>query len=114
MDHLVRNADGDELLFVHAGEGRLFCDYGHLEIRGGDYVVLPRSTMWRLEPAETMRMLLIEATNGSYQLPDRGLGPNDSIFFVKLVTTCTNFWASAEDIQSKCSRSSNPIKAKSS
>src|SRR5690242_8363857 len=28
MDFLARNADGDELIFVHAGEGALFCDYG--------------------------------------------------------------------------------------
>ena len=26
MDHLVRNADGDELIFIHAGAGDLFCD----------------------------------------------------------------------------------------
>ena len=26
MDHLVRNADGDELLFVHRGAGALYCD----------------------------------------------------------------------------------------
>jgi homogentisate 1,2-dioxygenase len=49
MDHLVRNADGDELLFVHNGSGHLFCDYGHLAIEAGDYIVLPRSTTWRLE-----------------------------------------------------------------
>src|SRR5688572_18873174 len=30
MTHLVRNADGDELLFVHEGDGELFCDFGHL------------------------------------------------------------------------------------
>ncbi len=77
MEQLVRNADGDELLFVHAGEGHLYCDYGHLEIREGDYVMLPRSTMWRLEAAAPMRLLLIEATNSSYQLPDKGLlGPH--------------------------------------
>lgn len=77
MDHLVRNADGDELLFVHEGAGHLHCDYGHMEIRDGDYVVLPRGTMWRLESDATMRLLLVEATNGSYMLPDKGLlGPN--------------------------------------
>lgn len=77
MEHLVRNADGDELLFVHAGRGHLFCDYGHLEIGEGDYVVLPRSTMWRLEAAGPMRLLMIEATNSAYQLPDKGLlGPH--------------------------------------
>ncbi len=77
MNELVRNADGDELLFIHSGSGHLFCDYGHLEIREGDYIVLPRGTMWRLESSEPVRMLLIEATGGSYMLPDKGmLGPH--------------------------------------
>ena len=49
MDHLVRNADGDDLLFVHAGSGEFYCDYGHLSVAAGDYVVIPRGTMWRLE-----------------------------------------------------------------
>ena len=80
MDHLVRNADGDELLFVHAGEADLYCDYGHLEIRDGDYVVLPRSTMWRVEPRGALRLLLIEATGGSYMLPDKGLVGPHAIF----------------------------------
>ena len=47
MNHLVRNADGDDCLFVHQGQGHLFCDYGHLEFRDGDYIVLPRGTAWR-------------------------------------------------------------------
>lgn len=77
MDHLVRNADGDELLFIHAGAGHLYCDYGHLEFREGDYLMLPRGTMWRLESAEPVTVLLIEASNSSYMLPDKGLlGPN--------------------------------------
>lgn len=77
MEHLVRNADGDELLFVHGGSGQLFCDYGRLDLRDGDYLVLPRSTMWRLESSDTMQLLMIEATGGSYMLPDKGmLGPH--------------------------------------
>lgn len=77
MDNLARNADGDELLFVHQGSGHLFCDYGHLDVREGDYIVIPRSTMWRLESREPMQLLLIEATGGSYSLPDKGmLGPH--------------------------------------
>ncbi|MCV2883148.1 homogentisate 1,2-dioxygenase [Aestuariibacter sp. AA17] len=77
MNKLVRNADGDELLFIHQGTASLYCDYGHLEIVQGDYVVLPRSTMWRLEPHEPMQILMIEATNDSYQLPEKGMvGPH--------------------------------------
>jgi len=80
MAHLARNADGDELLFVHAGAAELFCDYGHLSIAAGDYVVLPRGTMWRLECKKPVTLLLIEATNSSYQLPDKGLVGEHAIF----------------------------------
>ena len=73
MDHLARNADGDELVFVHAGAGHLYCDYGHLEVVAGDYVLLPRSTMWRFEVSEPLSMLLFEATNGAIRAPDRGM-----------------------------------------
>ena len=45
MTHLARNGDGDQLLFIHQGRADLFCDYGHMTIKTGDYVVLPRSTM---------------------------------------------------------------------
>ncbi|RUO38267.1 homogentisate 1,2-dioxygenase [Aliidiomarina shirensis] len=80
MKKLARNADGDDLLFVHEGAGELFCDYGHLTLRDGDYVVIPRSTNWRIEPSSPMQLLMIEATNGSYQLPDKGLVGNHAIF----------------------------------
>lgn len=80
MDHLVRNADGDELIFIHNGKGELFCDYGHLSVEAGDYIVLPRSTMWRLSVDAPMDLLLIEATNSSYQLPEKGLVGPHAIF----------------------------------
>jgi homogentisate 1,2-dioxygenase len=77
MPALARNADGDDLLFVHRGRGNFFCDYGHLVIEAGDYIVIPRGTMWRIDASEPIAALLIEATNGSYALPDRGLlGPH--------------------------------------
>jgi len=80
MDALARNADGDELLFVHAGRGDLYCDFGRLAFEPGDYVVLPRGTMWRLECTEPAAILLVEATNGSYMLPDKGLVGGHAIF----------------------------------
>ncbi len=87
MASLARNADGDELLFVHSGEGHLYCDYGHLHIREGDYVMLPRSTMWRLESSAPMRLLLIEATNSSYMLPEKGLVGPHAIFDPAMLDT---------------------------
>lgn len=80
MNHLVRNGDGDELIFVHDGEGSLFCDFGHITYSEGDYIMLPRGTMWRLEPKSLSKFLLIEATNDSYRLPDKGLVGPHAIF----------------------------------
>lgn len=83
MDHLARNADGDELLFVHQGAGEFHCDYGHLTLAAGDYVVIPRGTMWRIElnePGQPLFALLIQATNASYWLPEKGLLGNHAIF----------------------------------
>ncbi|MGQ0664879.1 MAG: homogentisate 1,2-dioxygenase [Pseudomonadota bacterium] len=80
MDHLVRNGDGDELAFVHEGAGHLYCDYGHLAFRDGDYIVLPRGTMWRLEATAPLTALLAEATNDSYRLPEKGLVGRHAIF----------------------------------
>ena len=73
MPALARNADGDQLLFVHEGAGELFCDYGRLSYAAGDYVYLPRGTLWRLRPAKPTSLLMIEATNSHFGLPDRGL-----------------------------------------
>jgi homogentisate 1,2-dioxygenase len=89
MEHLVRNADGDELLFIHSGSGDLYCGYGRLSCNEGDYSVLPRGTMWRLESAGPVRLLMLEATNSAYQLPEKGpVGPH-AIFDPAVLDTPT-------------------------
>lgn len=70
MDHLVRNADGDELLFIHEGGCELFCDFGHITLAKGDYFILPRGTLWRIEVADSVAVLLIESTDAPYRLPE--------------------------------------------
>ena len=87
MRDLARNADGDDLLFIHSGQGAFFCDYGHMAIRAGDYVVIPRGTMWRTEFQGDADLLLIEATNGSYGLPDKGIAGPHAIFDPAILDT---------------------------
>jgi homogentisate 1,2-dioxygenase len=80
MSQLVRNADGDELLFIHEGSGDLFTDYGHLSFSEGDYIVLPRGTLWRIDTDQRLRVLLIEASGDSYRLPEKGVVGNHAVF----------------------------------
>lgn len=80
MEYLVRNGDGDECLFIHEGSGSLFCDYGHLRFRDGDYLILPRSTNWRIEPDSPVTVLMIEATHGSYMTAERGIVGDHAVF----------------------------------
>lgn len=87
MKKLARNADGDDLLFIHEGNGELFCDYGHLRVVKGDYVVIPRSTLWRLEPESPMQIVMIEATNDSFQLPERGIVGPHAVFDPAMLDT---------------------------
>ncbi len=80
MPALARNADGDQILFVHDGAGDLFCDYGHLAFAAGDYIVMPRGTMWRLAPSKPASILMIEATGSHFTLPDKGMLGGHAIF----------------------------------
>ena len=84
---LARNADGDQLLFIHAGAGDLFTDFGRIGYRGGDYLYLPRGTMWRLAPTEPTAVLTIQATNTHYTLPDKGLLGPHAIFDPAMLDT---------------------------
>ena len=72
MNYFYRNGDGDEVLFIHEGTGRLQTSYGSLPYRPGDYLVIPIGTTWRMLPdaGEPHRVLVVEAA-GSVVPPKR-------------------------------------------
>jgi homogentisate 1,2-dioxygenase len=74
MAFYVRNAEGDELHFVHRGRGRLETDYGVLAYEEGDFVLIPRGTTYRVlpEPGAESLVLILEC-RGEIAIPDRGL-----------------------------------------
>lgn len=61
MTYFYRNADGDELLFVHQGEGELETIFGTISYRQGDYLVIPIGTTYRIVPSAPSRFLVIES-----------------------------------------------------
>jgi homogentisate 1,2-dioxygenase len=79
MPYFFRNADADELLFVHAGAGRLETDFGPLAYEPGDYLVIPRGTTYRLAPTGETRLLVV-ATAGELAVPDRGMLGQHALF----------------------------------
>lgn len=48
-EYFYKNADADELLFIHRGSGRLRTMFGTLPFEYGDYVVIPRGTIYQIE-----------------------------------------------------------------
>jgi homogentisate 1,2-dioxygenase len=64
MDYFYKNAEGDEVLYIHDGKGVLISQFGKLEIKQGDYVVIPRTVIYKLEFEEgPLRLLIIESAS---------------------------------------------------
>lgn len=66
MSYFYRNGEGDELLFVHEGSGRLETIFGTIAYRSGDYLLIPIGTTYRLVPQTASRFLVIESRSGIY------------------------------------------------
>jgi len=95
MPYAFRNADGDEVLFVHAGAGRIETDFGPLAYSPGDYLVIPRGTVYRLRPSGVTELLVIE-TRGEVDLPERGLLGRHALFDADVLEVPTPEPAAAE------------------
>lgn len=64
MDYFYKNAEGDEVLFIHDGKGTLTSQFGKLDVRQGDYIVIPRTVIYKIEfEAGPLRVLIIEAAS---------------------------------------------------
>ncbi|MGC8668176.1 MAG: homogentisate 1,2-dioxygenase [Chthonomonadales bacterium] len=57
-----KNGDADEVLYIHEGSGHIETVFGTLRYRPGDYVVVPRGTIYRIVAEQGVpRMLVIES-----------------------------------------------------
>jgi homogentisate 1,2-dioxygenase len=74
---LYRNASADEVLFIHKGRGTLTSLFGVLPFEPFDYVVVPRTTTYRIEfePGSLPELLIIESSN-TLGFPPRYLNPD--------------------------------------
>lgn len=66
-DYFYKNADSDEVLFVHKGTGTLRTLLGNLKFEYGDYLVIPRGMIYQIEfDTEDNRLLVIESSSPIY------------------------------------------------
>jgi homogentisate 1,2-dioxygenase len=70
-DYYLKNADADEVIFVHKGSGILKTIYGDIEFGYGDYLVIPRGTIFQLHFNDENNRLFIVDSFTAIEFPKR-------------------------------------------
>jgi homogentisate 1,2-dioxygenase len=72
-DYFFKNADADEVILVHEGSGTLKTMYGDLPFGYGDYLVVPRGTIYQIDFATADNRLFIVESFSPVRYPKRYL-----------------------------------------
>lgn len=70
-DYFFKNADADEMLFVHRGSGQLKTMYGILDFEYGDYIIIPRGTVYQIHFDTAENKLLFIESHSPIETPSR-------------------------------------------
>ena len=70
-DYFYKNTDADEMIFVHEGSGTVHTQYGELPFSYGDYIVLPRGTIYQIEFKDEKNRLFIVESFSPLRFPKR-------------------------------------------
>jgi len=61
-DYFYKNGDADEMLFIHVGSGTLRTNYGNIPFKYGDYLIIPKGTIYQIDfDTEDNRILYVES-----------------------------------------------------
>jgi homogentisate 1,2-dioxygenase len=61
-DYFYKNADADEVIFIHQGSGVLRSIYGKINFSYGDYLIIPRGTIYQIQfHDQDNRLLIVES-----------------------------------------------------
>ncbi|WP_439505701.1 homogentisate 1,2-dioxygenase [Sediminibacterium sp.] len=71
--YFYKNADADELIFIHEGTGKLLTQYGQLSFSYGDYIVIPRGTIYQIHFDTPENRLFIVESFSPFRYPKRYL-----------------------------------------
>jgi homogentisate 1,2-dioxygenase len=60
--YFYKNADADELIFIHKGKGKLRTMMGNIQFEYGDYLIIPRGMIYQIEfETEENRLFYVES-----------------------------------------------------
>ncbi|WP_394906463.1 homogentisate 1,2-dioxygenase [uncultured Mesonia sp.] len=66
-EYFYKNADEDEMIFIHQGSGKLRTQLGNLDFKYGDYLLIPRGTIYKIDfDDEVNRLLIVESSRPMY------------------------------------------------
>lgn len=66
-DYFYKNSDADELIFIHKGTGKLRTHLGNLDFKYGDYLLVPRGTIYKIDfDTEDNRLFIVESKRPIY------------------------------------------------
>ncbi len=66
-EYFYKNADADEMIFVHKGSGTLRTFLGNLKFGYGDYLVMPRGMIYQIEfDTEDNRLFILDSFSPIY------------------------------------------------
>ncbi len=72
-NYFYKNADADEMIFVHEGSGVLRTMYGELPFSYGDYLVIPRGTIYQIHFKDNHNRLFIVESFSPIRFPKKYL-----------------------------------------
>ena len=66
-DYFYKNTDADELIFVHKGSGKLRTFLGNLDFAYGDYLLIPRGMIYKMDfDTQDNRLCIVESRRPIY------------------------------------------------
>ncbi len=77
--YFYKNADADELIFIHEGSGLLHTTYGQISFGYGDYLIVPRGTIYQFEFASAQNRLFIVESFSALHFPKKYLSKNGQL-----------------------------------
>lgn len=66
-DYFYKNTDSDEMIFIHKGSGTLRTLLGNLDFKYGDYLLVPRGIIYKIDfDTEDNRLFIVESRRPIY------------------------------------------------